>query len=80
MPTPLDSLTRTIRNVLMLQHSRKASATFSHRQRGGFVVPVQGNDGVHTMFIIVIVAFILIKSEISIRPGINADIDGICLG
>ena len=44
----------------VLQHSREAAATISNPQRLCSVVPMDGDDRVRSVFIVVIIAFVIV--------------------
>jgi len=64
----------------VLQHSREVTATIPNCECFCFVVPVYRNDGIDSVFIVIIVAFVFIQGEIPIRPRIDTQINGIWFG
>src|SRR5207302_11007595 len=59
------------------EHSRKGSFALSDRQCLLRVIPVKGNRGVHSLFIVVAVVPVFVEREISIRAAIDAQLDGV---
>src|SRR5208283_5808687 len=61
----------------VLQHSGETTATISDHKCFSFVVPVYGNDGIGSVFIVIIVAFVFIQGEIPVRSRVDSNFNRI---
>jgi hypothetical protein len=60
-----------------LQHAGERAFPVVNGEPAVGVVPVKGDGGVDTFFIIVIVVLVFIQRETSVRAGIDAQFDGV---
>ena len=61
-------------------HSRETAAAISNCQCFGFVVPVQRINGIRSMFVIVIVAFVIVEPKVAVSSGADSQLNRISLG